>query len=98
MENGILIDYRANLACEIALKATSTVFLEENGRREIDIKRYAKVEKVFFHVTDSRKIQHLHVNSNCNVLKKKKKIWFCTSSKINTFCFFLQFSNSSCSI
>ncbi|XP_011447879.1 T-complex protein 1 subunit gamma-like [Crassostrea angulata] len=36
----------ANLACEIALKATSTVFLEENGRREIDIKRYAKVEKI----------------------------------------------------
>lgn len=38
--------FRSNLACEIALKATSTVLLEENGRREIDIKRYAKVEKV----------------------------------------------------
>lgn len=59
MLNGILIDFRANLACEIALKATSTVYLEENGRREIDIKRYAKVEKVFLNVTSSRRIQYL---------------------------------------
>ena len=35
-----------DLACQIALDATSTVFIEENGRKEIDIKRYAKVEKV----------------------------------------------------
>ena len=37
---------RSDLACQIALDATATVALEENGRREIDIKRYAKVEKV----------------------------------------------------
>lgn len=61
MLNGIWIDFRANLACEIALKATSTVYLEENGRREIDIKRYAKVEKVFLNVTDGRRIQYLNV-------------------------------------
>jgi T-complex protein 1 subunit gamma len=36
----------SDLACNIALDATATVALEENGRREIDIKRYAKVEKV----------------------------------------------------
>ncbi|XP_076373654.1 chaperonin containing TCP1 subunit 3 [Tachypleus tridentatus] len=35
-----------NLACQIALDAVKTVFIEENGRREIDIKRYAKVEKI----------------------------------------------------
>ena len=35
-----------DLACQIALDATRTVYLEENGRKEIDIKRYAKVEKV----------------------------------------------------
>ncbi len=35
-----------DLACSIALDATSTVCMEEDGRREIDIKRYAKVEKV----------------------------------------------------
>lgn len=56
MLNGILIDFRANLACEIALKATSTVYLEENGRREIDIKRYAKVEKVFLNVNTKNTI------------------------------------------
>jgi T-complex protein 1 subunit gamma len=37
---------RSDLACQIALDAVQTVLLEENGRREIDIKRYAKVEMV----------------------------------------------------
>lgn len=36
----------SELACQIALDAVYTVMLEENGRREIDIKRYAKVEKI----------------------------------------------------
>jgi T-complex protein 1 subunit gamma len=36
----------SDLACKIALDAVQTVTLEENGRKEIDIKRYAKVEKV----------------------------------------------------
>ncbi|EDV26477.1 uncharacterized protein TRIADDRAFT_50033 [Trichoplax adhaerens] len=36
----------SGLACKIAIDAVRTVFLEENGRKEIDIKRYAKVEKV----------------------------------------------------
>lgn len=36
----------SDLACTIALDAVQTVMLEENGRREIDIKRYAKVEKI----------------------------------------------------
>nr|QBH73665.1 chaperonin [Thermobia domestica] len=36
----------ADLACTIALDAVKTVYLEESGRKEIDIKRYAKVEKV----------------------------------------------------
>ncbi|KAG8222191.1 hypothetical protein J437_LFUL001283, partial [Ladona fulva] len=34
----------SKIACNIALDAVKTVMLEENGRREIDIKRYAKVE------------------------------------------------------
>ena len=42
------INCRSDLACKIALDATSTVALEENGKKEIDIKRYAKVEKVCF--------------------------------------------------
>lgn len=36
----------SELACKIAIEAVETVALEENGRREIDIKRYAKIEKV----------------------------------------------------
>jgi len=36
----------SDLACKIALEAVSTVALEENGRREIDIKRYARIEKI----------------------------------------------------
>lgn len=48
MMNGIsvVVLCRADLACQIALDATSTVAVEQNGRNEIDIKRYAKVEKV----------------------------------------------------
>lgn len=36
----------SDMACNIALDAVETVMTEENGRREIDIKRYAKVEKI----------------------------------------------------
>jgi T-complex protein 1 subunit gamma len=35
-----------DLMCNLALDAVRTVMLEENGRKEIDIKRYAKVEKI----------------------------------------------------
>ena len=35
-----------DLACDIALDAVSCVETEQNGRKEIDLKRYAKVEKV----------------------------------------------------
>lgn len=34
------------MACNIALDAVNIVALEENGRKEIDIKRYARIEKV----------------------------------------------------
>ncbi|KAI5696083.1 hypothetical protein M8J76_013411 [Diaphorina citri] len=36
----------SDLACNIALDAVQTVTVEESGRKEIDIKRYAKVEKI----------------------------------------------------
>ncbi len=35
-----------DLMCNLALDAVLTVSLEANGRKEVDIKRYAKVEKV----------------------------------------------------
>lgn len=37
---------RGDFACRLALDAVRTVYAEENGRKEVDIKRYAKVEKV----------------------------------------------------
>lgn len=33
-------------ACQLALKAVKTVVINDHGRKEIDIKKYAKVEKV----------------------------------------------------
>ncbi|KAJ8931474.1 hypothetical protein NQ314_015608 [Rhamnusium bicolor] len=36
----------SDLAVHIALDAVNTVLLEENGRTEVDIKRYAKIEKI----------------------------------------------------
>jgi T-complex protein 1 subunit gamma len=36
----------SDLITKIALKAVKTVVLEDRGRKEIDIKRYAKVEKI----------------------------------------------------
>ena len=36
----------SDLACKIALDAVSCVAMEENGRKEIDIKRYARIEKI----------------------------------------------------
>lgn len=44
--NTKVISRWSDLACSIALDAVRTVEFEENGRKEIDIKKYAKVEKV----------------------------------------------------
>lgn len=65
----------ANLACEIALKATSTVYLEENGRREIDIKRYAKVEKIpGGTIEDSKVLTGVMLNKDIVHPKMKRRI------------------------
>eukprot|EP00128_Syssomonas_multiformis_P003161 Colp12_sorted_trinity150504_noHs@31456 len=36
----------ADLACDIAIQAVRTVSIQDGDRKEIDIKRYAKVEKI----------------------------------------------------
>ena len=39
--------YRSDLVCEIALSAVQTVAIDkDSGRKEIDIKRYARVEMI----------------------------------------------------
>lgn len=37
---------RSDLACQISLDAIETIMIDDDGRREIDIKRYARFEKV----------------------------------------------------
>ena len=41
-----LLVFRGDLACNIALDAVRTVVRDQGDRKEIDIKNYAKVEKV----------------------------------------------------
>ena len=38
--------HRSDMACDMAIRAVQTVTVEDSGRREIDIKRYARVEKI----------------------------------------------------
>lgn len=56
-----------DLACQIALDATSTVLVEENGRKEIDIKRYAKVEKVRYSLISNFVIIITNIRVNAKV-------------------------------
>uniref|UniRef100_A0A6Q2XUF9 T-complex protein 1 subunit gamma n=1 Tax=Esox lucius TaxID=8010 RepID=A0A6Q2XUF9_ESOLU len=45
------LSHWSDMACSIALDAVKTVELEDNGRKEIDIKKYAKVEKTDIEIT-----------------------------------------------
>ncbi|XP_066593257.1 T-complex protein 1 subunit gamma [Prorops nasuta] len=65
----------AELACQIALDAVYTVLLEENGRREIDIKRYAKVEKIpGGTIEDSTVLKGIMINKDVTHPKMKRCI------------------------
>lgn len=65
----------ADLACDIALEATSTVSVEQNGRREIDIKRYAKVEKIpGGTMEDSKVLKGILVNKDVTHPKMRRRI------------------------
>ncbi len=41
-----MISRWSNLACSVAMKAVNTVSSEKGGRKEVDIKRYIRIEKV----------------------------------------------------
>ncbi|XP_071965074.1 T-complex protein 1 subunit gamma-like [Antedon mediterranea] len=63
------------LACSIALKAVKTVMVEENGFTEIDIKRYAKVEKIpGGTIEDSKLLTGVMLNKDVVHPKMKRKI------------------------
>lgn len=65
----------SQLAVTMALDAVSTVLLEENGRREIDIKRYAKVEKIpGGALEDSKVLSGVMVNKDVTHGKMRREI------------------------
>jgi len=65
----------SDLACDIALDAVKTVCLENGGKREIDIKRYAKVEKIpGGTIEDSRVLKGVMFNKDVTHPKMKRRI------------------------
>lgn len=63
------------LACSIALKAVRTVLKDEGGRREIDIKRYAKVEKIpGGSLEESRVLDGIMVNKDVTHPRMRRRI------------------------
>lgn len=64
-----------DLAVKIALDAVNTVMLTENGRTEIDIKRYAKVEKIpGGSIDESEILKGVMVNKDVTHPKMKRYI------------------------
>ncbi|TKS89245.1 T-complex protein 1 subunit gamma [Collichthys lucidus] len=68
----------SELACSIALDAVRTVELEENGRKEIDIKKYAKVEKVPGGIIEDSYVlkdlaQHYLMKANITAIRRVRK-------------------------
>jgi len=65
----------SDLAVNIAEQAVKTVFIEENGRKEIDIKRYAKVEKIpGGRIEDSYVLKGIMLNKDVTHQKMKRRI------------------------
>lgn len=65
----------SELAVNIALDAVSTVAFEENGRMEIDIKKYAKVEKIpGGSIDDSTVLKGVMLNKDVTHPKMKRRI------------------------
>lgn len=65
----------ADLAVNIALDAVNTVTLVENGRVEVDIKRYAKVEKIpGGSIDDSQILSGVMLNKDVTHPKMKRHI------------------------
>lgn len=65
----------SDLMCSLALKAIRTVSKEENGRREVDIKRYARVEKVpGGEIQDSQVLNGVMLNKDVTHPKMRRRI------------------------
>lgn len=55
-----MISKWSKLACDVALKAVKTVSLEKGGRKEVDIKRYVRIEKVRGNIINGIHIYKAH--------------------------------------
>jgi T-complex protein 1 subunit gamma len=65
----------ADMAVDIAEEAVKTVCIEENGRKEIDIKRYAKVEKLpGGRIEDSYVLKGIMLNKDVTHQKMRRRI------------------------
>ena len=62
----------SDLACDIAMTAVQTVVVERGDRKEIDIKRYVKIEKV--HVCGGVRVMGILC-----IVKQKVSICVCLS-------------------
>merc|ERR1719266_1328352 len=65
----------SDLACDIAMDAVKTVTAENGGKREIDIKRYAKIEKIpGGTIEESRVLNGVMFNKDVTHPKMKRRI------------------------
>eukprot|EP01114_Cavostelium_apophysatum_P005012 TRINITY_DN1553_c1_g1_i2.p1 TRINITY_DN1553_c1_g1~~TRINITY_DN1553_c1_g1_i2.p1 ORF type:complete len:599 (-),score=156.69 TRINITY_DN1553_c1_g1_i2:18-1676(-) len=65
----------SDLMCGLALDAVQTVLMDDNGRKEIDIKRYAKVEKVpGGEMTDCKVLKGVMLNKDVTHSKMRRRI------------------------
>lgn len=62
-------------ACGLAIKAVKTVYQEENGRKDIDIKRFARIEKVpGGTIEDSEVLDGIMINKDVVHPKMRRRI------------------------
>lgn len=65
----------SELMCKLALEAVKTVLVENNNHKEIDIKRYARVEKIAGgEIEDSRVLDGVMLNKDITHPKMRRRI------------------------
>ncbi|CAH1756192.1 20759_t:CDS:2 [Entrophospora sp. SA101] len=65
----------SDLMCKLALDAVRVVAIEENGKREVDIKRYARIEKVpGDEIEDSKVLDGVMLNKDVTHSNMRRRI------------------------
>jgi T-complex protein 1 subunit gamma len=65
----------SDIMCNLALSAVETVVVEEDGRREVDIKRYARIEKIpGGEIEDSQVLDGIMLNKDVTHPKMRRYI------------------------